>query len=226
MRSASTSMVSSSSELSKIAQEKATQGQPTLAVPIPGKPSMAARVQARPVMASAVVDPVKPVQARPVETRPADSRPADERPVDTRPFEAGRVTRVMARPLMGQAPASATPGQTTLTREEATLILQGMTETLRLADGARTTGWRCTGVDDATFYKGRALRERLTYYLSLPVATAGAFVITLEEADVADKILGCSNEATANSGDKTAWIVLGVIVVGAAVFFSVTSRST
>jgi hypothetical protein len=216
MRSASTSMVNSASELSKIAQAKAAEGQPTLA----------ARVQARPVMASNVPDPVRavPVMASPVPD-PVKVAPAAA-PVYTAPVQrqAPQVARVMARPLMGQAPA-ATTAQTTLSREEAALILQGLTETLRLADNARTTGWRCTEVDDATFYKGRVLRDRLANYLAFPASTAGTFTITKDEADVADQILGCSSEATAGSTNKTAWIVLGVIMVGAAVFFSVTSRS-
>lgn len=220
MRSASTSMVSSPSELSKIAQEKAAEGQPTLAARVQARPVMAQAVQARPVMAQAApaqaVPAPTPVMAAPV------PEPVKAAPIQTRPIETPRVARVTARPLMGQAPASP---QTTLSREEATLISQGLTETLRLADGARTTGWRCTGVDDATFYKGRVLRDRLSNYLAAPVSSAGSFVITKDEADVADRILGCSNEATGNSSDKTAWYVLGAIMIGSAIFFAVTSRS-
>lgn len=207
MRSASTSMASSSSELSKIAQAKAIQGQPT----------QAARVQARPVMASP-----EPVKAARVEAVRVEAPVRIEAPVQQSP----KFARVVARPIMGQAPAAAAAAaQTTLTRDEATVILQGLTETLRLSDNARTTGWRCTGVDDATFYKGRVLRDRLANYLGFPDPSGAGFAITKDEADVADKILGCSNEATGVSSDKTAWIVLGVIVVGAAVFFSVTARS-
>lgn len=217
MRSASTQAVDSVSELSKIAQEKAIQGQPTLAARAQGMPVLSARVQARPIMASPVSEPVKAPAAR-IET-----------PVYTVPAERqAPVARVMARPLMGQTPATmpaAAPQGITLSREEASLILQGLTETLQLADNARTTGWRCTGVDDATFYKGRVLRDRLAGYLAQPASSGGVFAITKEEADVADRILGCSNEATASSSNKTAWIALGVIVVGAAIFFSVTSGS-
>lgn len=190
MRSASTRAVTSASELSKVAQEKAIQGQPTLA----------ARIQAQPVQTQA---PQAPQEHR-----------------------APEFPRVMARPILGQAPAApavaAVPGAV-ISRDEAKLILSGLTETLRLADDARNTGWRCTGVDDATFYKGRVLRDRLAAYMASP-GNAG-FQITKDEADVAEKILGCSNEATASSPNKTAWIVLGVIVAGAAVFFSLTSRS-
>lgn len=186
MRSASTARVSSAEELSRIAQEKAIQGQPTLA----------ARVQATPVK---------------------DARSPD-------------FPRVVARPILGQAPPpapapAAAPGTTTISQGEVKLILDGLTETLRLADNARNTGWRCTGVDDATFYKGRVLRDRLAAFLASPPPGGTGFAITKEEADVADKILGCSNEATATSPNKTAWIVLGVIVVGAAIFFSTTSGS-
>ena len=181
MRSASTERVSSVAELSKVAQERAIRGQPTLA----------ARVQAVPVGGS----PALP--------------------------------RVMARPMIGQAaPAAAAPAasaaqSTTISMDEAKTILAGLTETLRLADNARTTGWRCTGVDDATFYKGRVLRDRLANFVSFPPQGGGGFQISRDETDVADKILSCSNEATASSPNKNAYIVLGVIVVGAAIFLSV-----
>lgn len=184
----------------------------------------AAPIQARPVMASPVM--AEAVKAAPVQEQPKASRV--ETPVYTIPVQrqAPQVVRIMARPLMGQAPAPAAASQgITLSREKASLILEGLTETLKLSDNARTTGWRCTGVDDATFYKGRVLRDRLASYLMQPVSSAGAFTITMEEADVADRILACSNEATASSPNKTAWIALGVIVVGAAIFFSVTSDS-
>jgi len=174
MRSASTSRVSSADELSRVAQEKAQKGQPTLA----------ARVEARPV--------------------------APETP---KRFEA---PRVVARPVMGQSPAAST----TIGRDEAALILRGLTETLKLADGARQTGWRCTGVDDATFYRGRVLRDRLAAFLASP-GTSG-FSITKEETEVAEKILGCSNEATASSPNARAYVALGVILAAAAVFFSLT----
>jgi hypothetical protein len=179
MRSASTSRVADPNELSRVAQEKATRGQPTLA-----------RVAARPVE----------------EPRLSEVRRGPELP------------RVVARPVMGQAPAQP-PGTVPLDMDGVQKILAGLNETLRLADGARTTGWRCTGVDDATFYRGRVLRDRLAAYVANP---SGIFMISRDEVDVADKILGCSDEATASSPNKNAYLVLGVIVVGAAVFFSLT----
>ncbi len=180
MRSASTARISDPSELSRVAQEKATRGQPTLS-----------RVAARPIE----------------EPRLSEIRRGPELP------------RVVARPVMGQSPVA--QAQTaTLNVNEARLILSGLTETLGLADNARNTGWRCTGVDDATFYKGRVLRDRLAKFLASP--GNGVFQISKEETEAADKILGCSNEATASSPNITAYVVLGVIVAGAAIFFSVS----
>lgn len=140
------------------------------------------------------------------------------------------VARVVARPIMGQAPVAApapTTGipvpanqKTTISAQEANTILTGLQETLRLADNARTTGWRCTGVDDATFYQGRILRDRLAQFMASP-AKAGLFEITAAELDAADKILACSNEATGSTPNTGAYIALGVIVALAAVYFSV-----
>jgi hypothetical protein len=128
---------------------------------------------------------------------------------------------------MGQAPAAApAPGTTSLVPDEARLVYQGLSATLAQVDQAKTTGWSCTGVSDQDFYTGRLLQDRLAKYVgglrTADVADAqGNFVISKDETDVADKILACSNEATGSSPNKAAYFVLGTVVVGAAVFFSV-----
>lgn len=133
--------------------------------------------------------------------------------------------RVKAVPVMGQpTPAvvpAVKPDSTTIGLDEVRTILQGLQETLRLVDSAQTTGWSCGGVDQTTLYQGRILRDRMAAFVSS--AKAGdTFEISKTEVDAADKILGCSNEATGATPNKSAYIALGVIVAGAAIFLSVT----
>lgn len=194
MQSASTTRAMSASELSEIAKQKAIQGQPT-------------RIMAEPVMEKNMGVPVAPV------------------------------ARVMARPVasvsMGQAPVAPTAApasttgvpvpqnqKTTISAQEAGSLLTGLQATLDLADNARTTGWRCTGVDDATFYQGRLLRDRLAQFMPRSLSTS-VFEITAAEVDTADKILACSNEASASVPNTSAYIALGVIVALSAIYFSV-----
>jgi hypothetical protein len=194
MQSASTTRAVSADELSAIAKEKAIRGQPTRS------------------MAEPVVEKQMGVQAN------------------------TPVARVMAKPILGQAPASvqaptaapaATTGvpvpaaqKTTISASEAATILSGLQATLDQADSAKSTGWRCSSADDATFYQGRILRDRLAQFIPRALSTS-VFEITAAELDTADKILACSNEATASVPNTGAYIALGVIVALTAIFFSV-----
>jgi len=138
----------------------------------------------------------------------------------------GPTERVTAVPIMGQ-PAPAAPAvvppkdSTNIDLPSAKTILTGLQETLRLADGAQATGWTCGGVDQTTFYQGRILRDRLAGFVAAAKSN-DTFEISKAEVDAADKILGCSNEATGVGPNKSAYIALGVIVAGAAIFLSLT----
>jgi hypothetical protein len=138
----------------------------------------------------------------------------------------GPTERVTAVPIMGQ-PAPAAPAvvipkdSTNIDLASAKTILTGLQETLRLVDGAGTTGWTCGGVDQTTFYQGRILRDRLAAFVAA-AKTGDMFEISTAEVDAADKILGCSNEATGVGPNKSAYIALGVIVASAAIFLSLT----
>lgn len=157
MRSASTSSVSSPSELSRLAQEKAIQGQPVVA----------GRVAEEPVL------------------------------------EGAQVARVMARPIMGQQAAAPASDRTTISRNEAGLIRDGLNETM--------AGDVVVATPEAT-----ALRDRLVRFMA---GTGTSFEITKAEVDLAEKILDRSNAA--RKPNTSAYIALGVIVAAAAIYFTI-----
>lgn len=191
MQSASTTKTSSASELSKIAQQKAIRGQPTLAN----------RVSAAPV----------------AEPPPAQERNMGN--VDRVLVDRVVARPLMGRPTVGQGQAPAVaPGTTTLNVPDAKAILAGLQETLRLVDNAKTTGWTCSGASDATLAQGRALRDRLSQFVAGP--SQAMFQITSTDVDVADQILACSNAAGASQPNLSPYIALGVVVAAAAVFFT------
>lgn len=138
--------------------------------------------------------------------------------------------RVAARPVMAQSASSPTPvpspaapvaavDKISISLTEARGILAGLQATIGLADNANKTGWKCSGVSDAVFYQGRVLRDRLSQYAAT-AREGSSFEITKDEIDAADKILGCSNEATEANANTGAYVALGVIVAGAAIFLS------
>lgn len=204
MRSASTTPVSSPSALSLIAQERALKGQPTDSV------------QAEPVEKNLGTERV-------VATAVAAPAPAPAPVPATRLPEA----RVVARPVMGQGPipiptpTAPVPAAdlTTISLSEANDILVGLQSTLQLADNAVATGWKCASVDDSIFYKGRVLRDRLAQFV-LTAKAESRFEISKGDVDAAEKILACSDEATSRKPNTSAYIALGVIVAGAAIYFS------
>jgi hypothetical protein len=177
------------------------------------------------------------VIARPVKDRPqmdgAEApKPAVDRisAVPTVPV----VERVQARPVMGQTPTSpvavppttppppaAPQDQTSISLSEANTIYSGLQTTLGLSDNALNTGWTCVGVTGADFYQARVLRDRLAHVLA-SAQSSSTFMITKVDLEVAGKVLDCSNQATGAKPNQNAYIALGVIVVGAAIFLSLT----
>lgn len=183
MQSVSTSRVTSASELSAMAKERAMQGQPT---------------------------------SSPVYEEPAVAEPRMGVPR----VVARAVTRAPSRaPAPTPAPSLGQIGQVAIGRNDASLILQGLSRTLDQVDAASATGWSCTGVSQATIYQGRDLRGRLQAFIADPTQTS--FSISASDLAAADQILGCSNEATASTPNTSAYIALGVIVAASAIFFAV-----
>lgn len=124
---------------------------------------------------------------------------------------------------MGQAtpPAAAPSDQAQISLADAQVILAGLKETLRLVDSANDTGWTCAGVDQQAFYKARVLRDNLEKF----VASAKAdemFALSKADLDSAEKVLSCSDQATARTPNTSAYIMVGVLVAGAALFLSMT----
>lgn len=147
---------------------------------------------------------------------------------------APAVERVQAHPTMGQTPTSpiavppttppapvAPQDQTPISLSQANTIYSGLQTTLGLSDNATATGWTCVGVTNAEFYQARVLRDRLAQFLA-SAQPGSTFTITKADLDVAGKVLGCSNQATGATPNQNAYIALGVIVVGAAIFLSLT----
>lgn len=106
----------------------------------------------------------------------------------------------MARPIMGQAPPS---DRTTISRDEAKLILDGLNESM--------AGDVVVATPEAT-----ALRDRLVRFVA---GTGTSFEITKAEVDLAEKILDRSNAA--RKPNTSAYIALGVIVAAAAIYFTI-----
>ncbi len=69
-------------------------------------------------------------------------------------------------------------------------------------------------------YKARVLRDRMAPFVAAG-KSAATFVITSDEVNAADKVLGCSQEVTGPSSDKSAYVALGVILIGASVFLTI-----
>ncbi len=125
------------------------------------------------------------------------------------------------QPVPSPAAPVAPQDQTQVSFADAQVILAGLKETLRLVDGANQTGWTCEGVDPAAFYKARVLRDNLQAFVDAGKADA-TFTLSKVDLDSAEKVLGCSDQATGRTPNTSAYIMVGVLVAGAALFLSLT----
>lgn len=155
--------------------------------------------------------------------------PAAAAPVPPAPAIQPAADRVQAHPVMGQAPQAVPPppappvaaqDKTTINFDSASTILAGLNKTLAQVDAVGESGWKCSGVDPSMVYKARVLRDRMAPFVAAG-KSAATFVITSDEVNAADKVLGCSQEVTGPSSDKSAYVALGVILIGASVFLTI-----
>lgn len=189
--------------------------------------SRALSIVARPVQENAPETPA----VRQVPVSLSGDGPERVTATPTPPPPAPKPERVAARPVMAQSASSPVPvppaavpvsasQKTSLSVSEANTILSGLQVTISMADNANKTGWKCESASDAVFYQGRVLRDRLAQFVA-GAKTGATFDITKDELDAADKILACSAEATGTTQNTSAYVALGAILIGAAIFLSV-----